>query len=37
MQRGLWAEPGEYRERVESMLVDLAEAREGAGAESSAG
>ncbi|MEX1082018.1 MAG: cobaltochelatase subunit CobN [Halofilum sp. (in: g-proteobacteria)] len=31
MQRGLWAEPGEYRERVESMLVDLAEAREGAG------
>ncbi|MDN3519538.1 cobaltochelatase subunit CobN [Aquisalimonas lutea] len=30
MQRGLWAEPGDYREAVESVLLELAEAREGA-------
>jgi len=28
MQRGLWAEPGEYRERTESLLLELDEGRE---------
>lgn len=29
MQRGLWAEPGDYREGVETLLMDMAEQREG--------
>ncbi len=31
MQRGLWSEPGDYRERMESLLLKLDEARERGG------
>ncbi|HXH01823.1 MAG TPA: cobaltochelatase subunit CobN [Candidatus Competibacteraceae bacterium] len=31
MQRGLWAEPGEYRERIEAILLEAESGLEGAG------
>ncbi len=31
MQRGLWSEPGDYREHMESLLLELDEARERGG------